>query len=151
MSAANRGTLQKARMAGGVMQNSGDPEWFTPKRYIAAVKRVLGQIDLDPASCSQANAIVGATQYYTRGDDGLSLPWYGRVFCNPPYCRPEVEELTYRMIKAYSTSEIEAGILLVNSDTSTERWHKAFAAADSTCLVNSGSLSFQAMTLQPRR
>lgn len=136
MSAANRGTLRKVRMTGGVMQNSGDPEWFTPKRYIAEVKRVLRQIDLDPASCSQANEIVGATRYYTREDDGLSLPWCGRVFCNPPYCRPEVDIFTDRMIRSYTTGTIEAGILLVNSDTSTRRWHKAFEAADSTCLVN---------------
>ncbi len=23
--------------------------------------------------------------YYTEADDGLSLPWFGHVFCNPPY------------------------------------------------------------------
>jgi phage N-6-adenine-methyltransferase len=123
-------------MTDGVMQNSGDPEWFTPSHYISVVKRALGQIDLDPASSVHANAIVGAARFYTREDDGLALPWYGRVFCNPPYCRPAVDNFTDRMIKAYSTGEIEAGILLVNSDTSTQRWQKAFEAADSTCLVN---------------
>src|ERR671922_2914308 len=106
MSATNR----KARMTGGVVQNSGDPEWFTPSHYISAVKRALGQIDLDPASSVHANATVGATRFYAREDDGLALPWYGRVFCNPPYCRPEVDRFTDRMIKAYSTGEIEAGI-----------------------------------------
>jgi phage N-6-adenine-methyltransferase len=123
-------------MTGGVMQNSGDPEWFTPSHYISAVKRVLGQIDLDPASSVHANAIVGATRFYTREDDGLVLPWYGRVFCNPPYCRPEVDRFTDRLIEAYTSGGIKAGILLVNSDTSTRRWQKAFEAADSTCLVN---------------
>jgi hypothetical protein len=54
------------------LQNSGDPEWFTPKRYIAAVKRVLGQIDLDPAFCEEANRIVGATRYYTKELEGSS-------------------------------------------------------------------------------
>ena len=130
------GTFRKSKMTGGVMQNSGDPEWFTPSHYISAVKWALGQIDLDPASSVHANAIVGATRFYTREDDGLALPWYGRVFCNPPYCRPEVDRFTDRMIKAYSTGEIEAGILLVNSDTSTQRWQRTFKAADSTCLVN---------------
>ncbi len=128
--------LREAQMTGGVMQNSGDPEWFTPPRYVAAVKLVLGQIDLDPASCTRANETVRATRYYSKAEDGLSLPWYGRVFCNPPYHRPEVDRFTDRMVKACERGEIEAGILLVNSDTSTERWHKAFAAARATCLVN---------------
>jgi phage N-6-adenine-methyltransferase len=130
------GTFRKSKMTGGVVQNSGDPEWFTPSKYISAVKQVLGHIDLDPASSVHANAIVGATRFYTREDDGLALPWYGRVFCNPPYCQPEVDRFTDRMIEAYTTGGIEAGILLVNSDTSTQRWHKAFEAADSTCLVS---------------
>lgn len=55
-------------------------EWYTPDRYIQAVKEVLGSIDLDPASCAEANQTVGATDYYTKEDDGLEQYWKGNVF-----------------------------------------------------------------------
>lgn len=62
-------------------------EWYTKAAYIEAARTVMGEIDLDPASCEQANHVVKATKYYSIKDNGLLQPWYGRVFCNPPYGR----------------------------------------------------------------
>ena len=60
------------------------PEHYTPGTYIATARYVLGGIDLDPASSAEANDTVQAQTYYTAADDGLDLPWFGRVFVNPP-------------------------------------------------------------------
>ena len=54
--------------------------WLTPPFLLA----LLGEFDLDPC------AAIGqpwptAKQHYTRLDDGLSKPWFGRVWLNPPY------------------------------------------------------------------
>jgi hypothetical protein len=44
----------------------------------------LGEFDLDP--CSPINRPwPTAKTHYTQEDNGLLLPWHGRVFCNPPY------------------------------------------------------------------
>lgn len=62
-------------------------EWYTPARYIEAARRVMGGIDLDPASCEMANRTVKATRYYTQRENGLAQEWYGRVWLNPPFGR----------------------------------------------------------------
>ena len=59
-------------------------EHYTPEEYAEAARYVLGAIDLDPASCATANAIIRAGWYYLAEEDGLTQPWFGRVYLNPP-------------------------------------------------------------------
>jgi len=56
-------------------------EWLTPPEILAA----LGEFDLDPCACSAPRPWPTAKQHLTRADDGLTAPWYGRVWLNPPY------------------------------------------------------------------
>jgi DNA N-6-adenine-methyltransferase (Dam) len=63
-------------------------EWLTPPFILS----VLGAFDLDP--CAPVNRPwATAAQHYTVQDDGLSLPWAGRVWCNPPFGREAVKWL----------------------------------------------------------
>jgi hypothetical protein len=57
----------------------------TPLAPIRAAHKVLGSIELDPASDAVINAQVGAERIYTIADDGLKSHWNG-VTCwlNPP-------------------------------------------------------------------
>jgi hypothetical protein len=48
------------------------PEWYTPQQYIDLARDVLGEIDLDPASCAEANRIVRVTRYYDIHDNRLT-------------------------------------------------------------------------------
>lgn len=52
-------------------------------------RRVFGGagIDLDPCSCTAANARARASIFYDVAADGLSpaSPWHGAVFVNPPF------------------------------------------------------------------
>ena len=70
----------KSRSAAGMSQ-----ERYTPAGIVDAVRKVLKQIDLDPASSRQANKIVKASSYFTRETNGLERRWTGRVFLNPPF------------------------------------------------------------------
>lgn len=59
-------------------------QYYAPRRIATVAQLVMGGIDLDPASCAEANRVVGASAFFTTADDGLSRSWSGRVFCNPP-------------------------------------------------------------------
>jgi len=104
-----------------VLLSSKSVEWYTPPQYIDAVKNVFGgEIDLDPASCKEANKIVGATKIYTKKDDGFSKDWAGFVFCNPPYGRNDSNKSNQdlwskKMIGEWENGNIDAGILLINA------------------------------------
>jgi hypothetical protein len=69
---------------------TGNPESYTPAKYIESARQVLGQIDLDPASNELAQQVVKAAQWYGEADNGLLKDWHGTVFLNPPYSWPDV-------------------------------------------------------------
>ena len=47
------------------------------------------RFDLDVAAPPGGVPWVPADRYYTEADDGLSQPWHGRVWMNPPYSTPK--------------------------------------------------------------
>ncbi len=63
--------------------------WETPRELLQILYSVFGRFDLDPCSPTDNHraASVRARVYYTASDDGLNLPWHGKVFLNPPYGR----------------------------------------------------------------
>ena len=59
--------------------------------------------------------------YYTAKDDGLSKPWGGGVWCNPPYGR----EISSWVKKAYEESQKEYNsfvLMLLPARTDTKWW-----------------------------
>lgn len=65
-------------------------DWLTPPEILQA----LGPFDLDPCA-SQFQPWPTATRMLTIEDDGLSVQWRGRVWCNPPY-GPHAEKFLKR-------------------------------------------------------
>jgi hypothetical protein len=60
-------------------------EWLSPPVILTRVVQLFTTIDLDPASNSHTTPHVPARTHYTKEDDGLMQPWFGRVYLNPPY------------------------------------------------------------------
>jgi hypothetical protein len=96
-------------------------EWYTPAKYVEAARRVLGVIDLDPASCAEANKVVKAGKFFTKDDDGLQQQWRGRVWMNPPYCGKAGDFVT-KLIAEYEAGNVTAAIVLVNAYSSDGEW-----------------------------
>jgi ParB family chromosome partitioning protein len=114
-------------------QNSGDNEWHTPPEYIAAARKVLGAIDLDPASSPIANETVQATLYYVEEDSGQKRGWKGRVWLNPPYARPLVDQVMDKLCEHYAAGDVPAAIALVNNATETSWFGKCAHVAAAIC------------------
>jgi ParB family chromosome partitioning protein len=114
-----------------LIHSSESKEWYTPRRYIEAVRLVMGGIDLDPASCAEANTIVNATQYHDLSKNGLSLNWYGRVFLNPPYGKTKnksnQEIWSAYLLEQYRQRNVTEAILLVNAVTDRRWFQKLWA------------------------
>lgn len=97
-------------------------EWYTPTRYVEAAREVMGGIDLDPASCELANRVVRATTYYTKEQNGLLQPWYGRVWINAPYGhtvgndgtgrRSHQQAFAEKLLREYAAGRVEQAIIL---------------------------------------
>lgn len=87
-------------------------DWQTPAVWCERVREVLGNIDLDPASSSAANAVVGADRIYTEKENGLIQTWTGRVFLNPPGGRGVPQKFFEKLCLHYRKYEVESAIYL---------------------------------------
>lgn len=99
---------------------AGTDVWLTPPYVIEA----LGEFDLDPCA-SVDRPWDTAKSHYTIEDDGLLQPWFGRVWCNPPY-GPKLGPFLRKM------AEHDNGIALVFARTETRAffdfvWNEATA------------------------
>lgn len=116
-----------------VSHNTGDNEWYTPEEFIESAAKVLGEIDLDPASTMEANAVVGAATFYTKDQNGLVRDWKGRVWMNPPFAGNLIEQFTDKLKFHFASGEITAALALVNNATETAWFQKLSEAAGAIC------------------
>lgn len=94
--------------------------WYTPPSIFEG----LGlEFDLDVAHPSETLPWIPARVRYTVADDGLTMPWFGLVWANPPYSAPTA------WCKRWS--EHPDGCILLRADLSTSGPFAAFSAASS--------------------
>lgn len=116
--------------------------WTTPKAFLEPLYTIFGTFDLDPCSPTSNRRIapVKARVHYTEDDDGLSLPWFGTIFLNPPYGR------SLKNWTAKAKSEVEKGnaevvVALLPARPDTIYWHKDIAGSASVFFLK-GRLKF---------
>lgn len=92
----------------GVHGSSND-EWLTPPELVKA----LGPFTTDPC-CAKKMPWCTAKIMYSPPQDGLSLPWKGRVWLNPPYSNA----------KPWITKFVAHGngIALVSAKSTDSKW-----------------------------
>lgn len=107
----------------GVLNSSETAEWYTPPEVIDAAREVLGDIDLDPASCAFAQKAVQATTYFDAETDGLAQPWSGRVFMNPPY-GAACPKFVAKALHEYEAGNVSAAVLLLSGYSFDTKWFR---------------------------
>lgn len=99
-------------------------EWYTPADILDRVREVIGTINLDPATCEEAQKTVQAEKWYTEEDDGLIQSWTAdSLWCNPPYSAKLIKGFTNKFRTSFEDGEFKEGIMLTNSGTDT-LWNK---------------------------
>jgi len=111
----------------------GRQEWYTPAWLVELAREAMGGIDLDPASCEEANSVVKAAQIYTAADDGRLKPWKGRAFVNPPYALPLVEGFAAKLVAEYEAGRVTEAVWLSNNSTETAWFQHLAAHAAAMC------------------
>jgi phage N-6-adenine-methyltransferase len=122
-------------------EGTGEFDLYTPVEYIEAARRVLGEIDLDPASSEIAQRLVMARHYFTIDDDGLKQEWFGRVWMNPPYHRELLPLFVNKLVNEYNAGRVQSAIMLTNNCTDTQWFHEAEEACSAICFTN-GRINF---------
>lgn len=101
-------------------------EWYTPREIFTA----LGvHFDCDP--CSPGADIIPwipAAVHYTIRDDGLTMPWVGNIWLNPPYG----SDTPFWMQRLRNHKN---GIALVFARPDTAWFHDYVPKADAICFI----------------
>ena len=106
-------------------------EWYTPKSVFDALG--VG-FDLDVCSPGLDKTWVPAGRALTIAEDGLTSPWHGFVWCNPPYGKG-IDKWIKRM------AEHNNGIALLPARPDTAWFHEASSTATSILFVR-GRIKF---------
>lgn len=110
---------------------SSDPnydgdEWYTPFDIIQSARALMGGIDIDPASCDDAQELIRADAYLTKGDDALqdSISWTGRMWLNPPYSMPLIRQFIDKAIQQYECGNVTEAVIITNNSSDTAWFHE---------------------------
>lgn len=102
-----------------VMFSSKTDLWATPQDFFDALDSEFS-FNLDACALPE-NAKCKA--FYTPEVDGLSQPWNGNVWCNPPYGR-EITRWVRQAFIATSTGNADVVVMLLPARTDTRWFHE---------------------------
>jgi hypothetical protein len=135
------------------MSTQSSNQWFTPPEILDLIDHYF-QLShhaltwFDP-TCSPNSLAASYADSYRSGlggddDDALgSESWpLGHLFMNPPYSNPQpfterfVGEMSLPLPRGKTSAGDRAGVVLVNSATSTRWWQDLVLKADAVCFVS---------------
>lgn len=115
-------------------------DFYTNAIITDAAREVMGRIDLDPASCAEANTKVRAERIYTFAEDGLRQEWSGRVWLNPPFS--QWEAWVPKILAEWRRGQITEMCVLSAMRTVTSQFFAVFLDAVDAMCITKGRIKF---------
>ncbi len=114
--------------------------WQTEENDAVATKRelwqpfaeALGGFDLDPAAGCEPTPI--ADERYTKEDDGLTSPWFGNVWLNPPFS--DKGAWYKRLVTQYRHGDVDCAVAIAQVGTDADWFQDWFSTADVITFIN---------------
>lgn len=122
-----------------VMYSSKTDDWATPQDFFDKLNAEFN-FTLDVCALPE-NA--KCKEYYTPEIDGLTQPWTGRVWCNPPYGRQVGEWVRRAVFAAVGGAEVVVMLLPARTDT---RWFHDYIYGKAEIRFIKGRLKFGGAT-----
>lgn len=132
-----------------MQKDSGNVERYTQPHIIEAVRKAMGGITLDPASCEAAQAIVKATHWIGLPNDGKAASWFGNVWVNWPYSRENNPLWSDKIIEEYVHNGDVIAICSITWLSGSSNWFQAMHDnCDAYCILNQRPRFIDAATMQ---
>ncbi len=110
-------------------------DFYTNPMIIEAARRVLGCIDLDPASHAIANRNVKATTFYSATDSGLERKWFGNVWLNPPFS--QWASWVPKIVSEWRSGRVSQMLILCATRTLTAQYFRPINQnSDCLCIIH---------------
>ena len=120
-------------------------EYATPPEIWRPLSRAVGGFDLDAASGAESTPI--APDRLTKDDDGLTQPWYGNVWLNPPWSTNGNGSAKYDWLRKVhneiNRAAVDRVVVILPVDTSAHWFHDYVLDANAVCFVGPGRISFE--------
>lgn len=123
--------------------SSKNDNWRTPKDLFNILNKEFKFV-LD-AAADQNNAL--CENYYTEKNSGLINPWFGNVWCNPPYSKGLAKEFILKAVKEMKVTELIGdtlyrAVFLLPARTDTLMWQSLIFPFASEIRFLQGRLKF---------
>lgn len=113
--------------------------WYTPQIYIDAVRELMRDIDIDPATDERVQKRIKAKTYHTDTPekDAFNFPWYGRMFLNPSYTEGVWERFINKGIDEYLSGNVTEAVILTNTNiTGGDCFIRAVNYCNAFCFIH---------------
>lgn len=112
-------------------KNNLSVDWYTPPDFFVNLDLVF---DLDPCQPEKKIPWIPAAKHYWASIDGLSLPWEGRVWLNPPYGKQ-----TSTWLKKMHQHKNGVALVFARTDCA---WYHDYASKADAILFMRGRMKF---------
>ena len=122
------------------LDHVAEGDYYTHRAITDAARGAMGTIDLDPASCREANESVQALRFFGFREDGLLQEWSGNVWLNPPF--GNWREWVPKIIAEWQSGRVSQMCVLCESRVTTAKMFHPLVQESNAMIVMCGRYSF---------